>query len=74
MKKLIVLIVLVLSLGIGSVAGLPTAPDASAKGSHRGGRSYHRSTRASGKTVHVRSYTRKNGTVVRSHKRRPPRR
>jgi len=73
MKKLIVLIVLVLSLGLGSIAGLPSAPDASAKGSHRV-RSYHRSTHASGKTVHVRSYTRKNGTVVNSHKRRPPRR
>jgi hypothetical protein len=67
MKKLFLILLLVVSLGFA----LPS--DASAKG-HK---SYHRasrSSRASGKTVHVRTYTKKNGTVVHSHTRRPPRR
>jgi hypothetical protein len=73
MKMLMVVILLVVSLGLGSVVGLPVAADASTKGSHRS-RPYHRSTRASGKTVHVRTYTKKNGTIVHSHNRRPARR
>jgi hypothetical protein len=43
--------------------------------SHSSGRSTTRKSRgtSSAKSVHVRSYTRKNGTRVRSHNRRPPR-
>jgi len=49
----------------------------SAFGQHKGGSSTHSGTHSSSKnsaakTVHVRSYTKKDGTVVRSHNRRPP--
>ena len=71
MKKLLTIIAALILF----VATL--APDADAKGkrssSHRS-RSYSSRSYHSGKTVHVRSYTRRNGTVVRSHTRRPPRR
>jgi hypothetical protein len=53
------------------VACLSSAGLASARGSS-GGHSSHVSSAA--KTVHVRTYTKKNGTVVQSYKRRPPRR
>lgn len=43
------------------------APGAFAAGSHSS--SSHSS---SGKTVHVRSYTKKDGTHVKAYKRRPP--
>ncbi len=50
----------------------------SASAQRRGGSSSHSKTHSSSskssaaKTVHVRSYTKKDGTVVRSYKRRPP--
>jgi hypothetical protein len=47
-----------------------------AKGSHgsrsSGPRSHSSRTTSSNKTVHVRSYTRKNGTHVKAYNRRPP--
>jgi hypothetical protein len=64
-KTLAVLLLFLCSLG------------AFAKGGHRshstGPRSHSaRSSSSSGKTVHVRSYTRKNGTHVKAYNRRPP--
>ncbi len=38
----------------------------------RSSKSTSKSSQSSGKTVHVREYTRKDGTVVRAHDRRAP--
>jgi hypothetical protein len=63
-KKLLLLVLcLVLPLSSGFTA------------QHKGSGSHSRSTKSqntSAKTVHVRSYKKKNGTVVRSYNRRPP--
>jgi len=51
---------------------LPAAPKGRPRSSSGSSRS-HSSSSSSGKTVHVKSYTRKDGTVVSAHKRSAPR-
>ena len=65
MSKRLLLLVLCLVLPLSS--GFATQP--------KGSGSHSRSTKSensSSKTVHVRSYKKKDGTVVRSYNRRPP--
>lgn len=63
-----------LLLFVLSVVLLASSAFAYPRGSSSGSRSHSSSSKASSsqKTVHVRSYTRKDGTVVRSHDRSGP--
>lgn len=65
MSKKLLLLVLCITFAV------PSALVAQNKSS--GSRKHSTSSETStGKTVHVRSYKKKNGTVVKSYKRRPP--
>jgi hypothetical protein len=64
MRKVIVSIMILLFLGI--TFDLPSF--AKTKQSYKSSRSSY----SKAKTVNVRSYKRKNGTVVKAYKRRPP--
>jgi hypothetical protein len=64
MSKKLLLLVLCVTFAV------PSALVAQNKSS--GSRKHSTSSETTGKTVHVRSYKKKNGTVVKSYNRRPP--
>ena len=65
MSKKLLLLVLCLTFALPSALGGQNKSSGSRKHSTS-------SATSNGKTVHVRSYKKKNGTVVKSYNRRPP--
>ena len=71
--SIITILALILNIFFVSTDAMAKKGSSSKKGSTSSSRSYSKSSKGSHKSVHVRGYTRKNGTHVAPYKRRPPR-